>query len=221
MTARDSYQPATEMDSHFSADDFFDNGEDDGYYYRPATVGTSATWQELEEEEVPLARPRREKRRNPKAQPGKRTRRRSSSRRKKNEGHFLRGLTRNFENLAGSDDMEQMKSRTRFFVCAGLIMIGFLTMILSYVQVFNLNSQISSLRSQLVELQGDDNAVSQAAGDYLNMNDLYSYATDTLGMVEADSSTTIRVKVSKQSYTTSSLPVEEISDSKVTFHWFR
>ena len=39
-------------------------------------------------------------------------------------------------------------------------------------------------------------------------------------MVEADNKTTILVEVPDNSYTISNLPVKEVSESKVNFHWF-
>jgi len=61
---------------------------------------------------------------------------------------------------------------------------------------------------------------SQTASETMNMNELYEFATETLGMVEAEADTTIKIVITAQSYTTSNLPTAEIADSKVTFHWF-
>lgn len=185
-----------QRNDRFSAEDFFEEYEDStGYRFQPSTQGSLALEVEYQEEET-LERPA------------------NIRRKKKKPVQKAKGRIRKVENMA------RIKSKFSFILCAGLIMAGCLAVVLMYIQVFSQESQIVDLQAQLREAQ-EANAVSQeVVADQMNMTELYSYATGTLGMVEADGSTTIQVKVEDHSYTISSLPVKEISESKVTFHWF-
>lgn len=185
-----------QRNDHFSAEDFFEEYEDStGYRFQPSTQGSLALEVEYQEEET-LERPA------------------NIRRKKKKPVQQAKGRIRKVENMA------RIKSKFSFILCAGLIMAGCLAVVLMYVQVFSQKSQIVDLQAQLREAQ-EANAVSQEiVAEQMNMTELYSYATGTLGMVEADGRTTIQVKVEDHSYTISSLPVKEVSGSKVTFHWF-
>ncbi|MBO6158685.1 MAG: hypothetical protein J6P72_05400 [Firmicutes bacterium] len=108
-----------------------------------------------------------------------------------------------------------------FFLSAGLVLAGALMVVLMYIQVYMANSEVNRLRAELTEEREANQIASQVATDSMNMNDLYVFATSTLGMEEADASTTIQIRINSQSYTTSNLPVAELAGSKVTFHWFR
>ena len=116
-------------------------------------------------------------------------------------------------------DMAQLKGRFHFFLCAGLIMVGCMMVVIMYIRIFSKTNEIAELRSQLTEIESANKA-QIATAETMNMDALYAYATDALGMVDATAETTIWIKVVSQSYTTSNLPVQEIPDSKVTFHWF-
>lgn len=115
--------------------------------------------------------------------------------------------------------MAQLKGRFHFFLCAGLIMVGCMMVVIMYIRIFSKTNEIAELRSQLTEIESANKA-QIATAENMNMDALYAYATDGLGMVDATAETTIWIKVVSQSYTTSNLPVQEIPDSKVTFHWF-
>ncbi len=115
--------------------------------------------------------------------------------------------------------MAQLKGRFHFFLCAGLVMAGCMLVVIMYIRLFSKTNELSSMRSQLNEIESANKA-QIATAENMNMDALYSYATDALGMVDATAETTIQIKVVSQSYTTSNLPVQEIPDSKVTFHWF-
>ena len=120
-----------------------------------------------------------------------------------------KGRTRKVENMV------RIKSKFSFFLSAGLVMAGCLAVVLMYVQVFSQESRIADLKVQ------DANAVArEIVTEHMNMTELYTYATGTLGMVEADNKSTVLVEVADNSYTISNLPVKEVSESKVSFHWF-
>ena len=89
-----------------------------------------------------------------------------------------------------------------------------------YVQVFSQESQIADLKTQLREAQDANAVAKEVVAEQMNMTELYTYATGTLGMTEADNETTIVIEIPDNSYTISNLPIREVSGSKVTFHWF-
>lgn len=122
--------------------------------------------------------------------------------------------------LRKAGSMARIKSKFNFFLCAGLVMAGCLSVVLMYIQVFSQEAQISDLQTQLAQAQ-EANAIAQnTVGSQMTMTELYGYATGTLGMVEANGKTIIDVTIQNQSYTTSTLPIEDVSESKVSFHWF-
>ena len=182
----------------FSAEDFFDNDQEreiqgETVYY---TEGSLA---------VEPARPE--------AQP----RRHSIPERKKLEKKATR--TRLHIRKADEEAMARVKSKFSFFLCSAFVLAGCLSIVLAYIQVFNREAQISDLQSQLAELQSDNEISASNVAEQMTLADLYSYATGELGMVEPDGATTIQVTVANQSYTSSSLPIQNASESKVTFHW--
>jgi hypothetical protein len=99
-------------------------------------------------------------------------------------------------------------------------MAGCLAVVLMYVQVFSQKSQIADLKAQLREAQEMNAVAREVVAEQMNMTELYTYATGTLGMVEADNGTTILVEIPNNSYTISNLPIREVNGSKVSFHWF-
>ena len=202
--------PAQEL----SADDFFE--EDDGFQrrYSPRTEGSLAVRREVgrpdmdlpfssEDPSVPKkVKHVKEESRRVEQQPGP-------------------ALKNRYERFTEAHDMGQIKNKFGFFVFAVAIAGGLLYLMMMYIQVFNLNASINDLEAQLQDAQKENNVEQQQVSEQMNMSDLYAYAVGTLGMVEADSDHTIIITVDNQSYTTSNLPVADISDSKVTFHWFR
>ena len=86
--------------------------------------------------------------------------------------------------------------------------------------MFSQESKIADLKAQLREAQEANAVAREIVAEQMNMTELYTYATGTLGMVEADHETTILVEIPNNSYTISNLPIKEVSGSKVTFHWF-
>lgn len=108
-----------------------------------------------------------------------------------------------------------------FFLSAGFVLAGALMVVLMFIQVYMANSEVNRLRAELTEAKEANQIANQIATDSMNMNDLYVFATTTLGMEEADAATTIQIRINSQSYTTSNLPVAELTGSKITFHWFR
>lgn len=184
-----------QRNDRFSAEDFFEDYEDrTDHRFQPSTQGSLALDVDYQEEEPLRQEPVRREKKRPE---------------QKTKGHIRKAV-----------NMARIKSKFSFFLSAGLVMAGCLAMIMMYIQVFNQESQISDLQSQLREAQ-EANAVAQTvAAEQMNMTELYSYATGTLGMIEADGKTTIQIKVEDYSYTISNLPIKEVSESKVTFHWF-
>lgn len=184
-----------QRNDRFSAEDFFEDYEDStGYRFQPSTQGSLALEADYQEEMPERPAPKKRELKKP-AQKSK-------------------GQLRKVENMA------RIKSKFNFFLCAGLVMAGCLAVVLMYVQVFSQESQIADLKVQLREAQEANAVAKEVVTEQMNMTELYSYATGTLGMVEADNKTTILIEVPDNSYTISNLPSKEISGSKVTFHWF-
>ena len=96
-----------------------------------------------------------------------------------------------------------------FLLSAGLVLAGALMVVMMFIQVYTKNNEINELRNQVT-----------AAREANQLAELYVFATTTLGMQEATAATTIKIRINSQSYTTSNLPVAEVTGTKVTFHWF-
>ena len=112
-------------------------------------------------------------------------------------------------------------SRVRFYVYSLIILAGCFLVIVQYIQVFSINNEIADLRDDLNEIEEDNKVLlSTVMGDTMNMDALYAYATGSLGMVESTSDTIIYVTIANKSYTNSNLPVQDVPESKVTYHWF-
>ena len=107
-----------------------------------------------------------------------------------------------------------------FFLSAGLVLAGALMVVMMFIQVYMKNNEVNRLRVEVTAAREANAIASQVSTDSMNMNELYVFATTTLGMTEADASTTIKIRINSQSYTTSNLPVAEVAGTKVTFHWF-
>ncbi len=107
-----------------------------------------------------------------------------------------------------------------FFLSAGLVLAGALMVVMMFIQVYMKNNEVNRLRGEVTAAREANAIASQVSTDSMNMNELYVFATTTLGMTEADASTTIKIRINSQSYTTSNLPVAEVAGTKVTFHWF-
>jgi len=216
------------------AADFFENNDRAGSY-RTQVQGSMAMQPEIEEPQ---------RRENPyRKERLKREQQRGGSSRSHRAGSERSGLERPRDERTGNEaarreaaprepgrssrqrqvrrtmDMAQLKGRFHFFLCAGLIMAGCMLVVIMYIRVFSKTNEIADLRSQLTEIESANKA-QIATAETMNMDALYTYATEGLGMVDATAETTIQIRVVSQSYTTSNLPVQEIPDSKVTFHWF-
>ena len=215
------------------AADFFENNDRTDSYrgtsgsYRAQVQGSMAMQPEYQEPER-RENPYRKERLKREQQRGRRSRedaRRSEGRREEtHRSENRREAVSNSRNTRQKQarrtiDMAQLKGRFHFFLCAGLVMAGCMLVVIMYIRLFSKTNELSSMRSQLNEIESANKA-QIATAENMNMDALYSYATDALGMVDATAETTIQIKVVSQSYTTSNLPVQEIPDSKVTFHWF-
>ena len=107
-----------------------------------------------------------------------------------------------------------------FLLSAGLVLAGALMVVIMFIQVYTKNNEINELRSQVTAAREANQLAQQISTDSMNMNELYVFATTTLGMQEATAGTTIKIRINSQSYTTSNLPVADVTGTKVTFHWF-
>lgn len=184
-----------QQNDRFSAKDFFENYDDNtDHRFQPSTQGSLALEVDYQEEmsEKPVKKKREHKKPVQKS----------------------KGQVRKAENMG------RIKSKFNFFLCAGLVMAGCLAVVLMYVQVFSQKSQIADLKAQLREAQEANAVAQEIVAEQMNMTELYTYATGTLGMTEADNETTIVIEIPDNSYTISNLPIREVSGSKVTFHWF-
>ena len=215
------------------AADFFENNDRTDSYrgtsgsYRAQVQGSMAMQPEYQEPER-RENPYRKERLKREQQRGRRSRedarrsegRREETRRSENRREAVSNSRSTRQKQARRTiDMAQLKGRFHFFLCAGLVMAGCMLVVIMYIRLFSKTNELSSMRSQLNEIESANKA-QIATAENMNMDALYSYATDALGMVDATAETTIQIKVVSQSYTTSNLPVQEIPDSKVTFHWF-
>ena len=215
------------------AADFFENNDRTDSYrgtsggYRAQVQGSMAMQPEYQEPER-RENPYRKERLKREQQRGRTSRedarrsegRREETRRSENRREAVSNSRSTRQKQARRTiDMAQSKGRFHFFLCAGLVMAGCMLVVIMYIRLFSKTNELSSMRSQLNEIESANKA-QIATAENMNMDALYSYATDALGMVDATAETTIQIKVVSQSYTTSNLPVQEIPDSKVTFHWF-
>ena len=179
----------------FSAKDFFEDYEDStDYRFQPSTQGSLALEVDYHEDVSESPAPKKREYKKPVRK--------------------SKGQVRKVENMG------RIKSKFNFFLCAGLVMAGCLAVVLMYVQVFSQESQIADLKTQLREAQDANAVAKEVVAEQMNMTELYTYATGTLGMTEADNETTIVIEIPDNSYTISNLPIREVSGSKVTFHWF-
>ena len=118
-------------------------------------------------------------------------------------------------------DWNSVWNKVYFFFCAGLLVTGALLILIQYMRVFSKNTEVSDLREQLAAAE-DSNAVlaAEAGGETMNNDALYTYALGSLGMVEAGENEIIKIVVTNQSFTTSNLPTQDPTQSKVRYHWF-
>lgn len=190
-------QMATRRKS-LSREDFFDDERDYDYGYQPYVQGSLAV-----EVEIPEPYPSEEE-----FEAEQKRIRREEARK------------RQLQQLRKAEEMARIKSKFNFFLCAGLVLAGCLAVVLMYMKVFSQEAAVSELEAEL-QAAKEANAIAQETViNQMTINELYSYAIGTLGMVEADSGTTMQIEVKNQSYTTSSLPTENANTNKVTFHWF-
>lgn len=190
-------QMATRRKS-LSREDFFDDERDYDYGYQPYVQGSLAV-----EVEIPEPYPSEEE-----LEAEQKRIRREEARK------------RQLQQLRKAEEMARIKSKFNFFLCAGLVLAGCLAVVLMYMKVFSQEAAVSELEAEL-QAAKEANAIAQETViNQMTINELYSYAIGTLGMVEADSGTTMQIEVKNQSYTTSSLPTENANTNKVTFHWF-
>lgn len=201
------------------AEDFFTDrsGAEHPTRRRAYVNGTSAV--ELAPEVMPRPRRRTAGRPSGPAKRAKETRPARAVRRSSSQAQVLT-LRQLVHMFVEAHDMARVKSKFNFFLFIGVALAGCLALVVMYARVYSQQSELNMLKEELSAAQETNEIAKQTIAEGMTMNDLYIYAVGSLGMVEADAGTTIRIKVQNQSYTTSNLPVQEIPKSKVTFHWF-
>ena len=117
-------------------------------------------------------------------------------------------------------DPVRVRSKINFFIMAGLVMVGTLSIAVMYTQVFNRKAQIQALQSDLEQTQQDTVIMREENQTGMTLEELYQYAVDELGMVPADKQSTVYLPLEGKSYTNQVGDVEKESSSRVTFHWF-
>ncbi|MBC8543823.1 hypothetical protein [Bianquea renquensis] len=117
-------------------------------------------------------------------------------------------------------DPVRVRSKINFFIMAGLVMLGTLSIAVMYTQVFNRKAQIQALQSDLAQTQQDTVIMREENQTGMTLEELYQYAVNELGMVPADKQSTVYLPLDGKSYTNQVGEVEKESASRVTFHWF-
>lgn len=155
-----------------------------------------------EEQPVRRERPRREPQRRPqpKPQPKRRVR--------------VRPLPQTEPRTRRRD-----KSKVLFLLSAAILLIGSLSVVSGYSEVYSRKAEIDDLKEDIEETKMSVGSQLTAAAASQDMNEVYSYAINELGMEEADGSDIVFITLPEKSYTlVPATPKEQ--RSKVTFHWF-
>ncbi len=111
------------------------------------------------------------------------------------------------------------RSRLLFLFSAAILLIGSLTIVASYSDIYSRKAQITSLKANIEETQLSTGTRVVSEDPLQDMNELYAYAVYDLGMQEADGSNTVFITLPRQSYTEMPQTAKE-QRTKVTFHWF-
>ena len=106
-----------------------------------------------------------------------------------------------------------------FLVSAFILLIGALSIVASYSDVYSRKARISALKEEIEQTRLSNGADVIRENPMQDMNALYTYAVDELGMQEADSTNTVFIQLPQQSYTELPAGPQE-QTSRVRFHWF-
>ncbi len=116
-------------------------------------------------------------------------------------------------------DPQRQKSKRSFVLFSGVLLCGMLSIVVMYAQTFSRQREISKLETQLAAAQQQTAMLEETAEQNMSMSELYAYATEVLGMTEAEAEDIICVDVEAHSFTTD-YTVGAKKEAKVVFHWF-
>ncbi len=111
------------------------------------------------------------------------------------------------------------RSKVLFLFSAAILLIGSLSIVASYSDVYSRKAVISELKTEIEETRMETAGQIVRETPMQDMETLYTYAINELGMEEADSTDTVFVVLPRQSYTEMPATPQE-QKTKVTFHWF-
>ena len=111
------------------------------------------------------------------------------------------------------------RSKGLFLISAFILLIGALSIVASYSEVYSRKARISALKEEIEETRMSTAADVIRENPMQDMSALYTYAVDELGMQEADSTHTVFITLPQQSYTELPAGPQE-QTSRVRFHWF-
>ncbi len=116
-------------------------------------------------------------------------------------------------------DPARQKSKRAFVLFSAMLLCGALCIVGMYAKVYSQRGQVSRLEARLEQEQKETMMVQQEEAEALSMTDLYTYATEELGMVAADGKMIIRITLVPQDYTTE-MVTDKTGETRVSFHWF-
>ena len=115
-------------------------------------------------------------------------------------------------------DPDRQKSKRAFVLFSVMLLCGALGVAGMYARSYDQKQQIGALSAELEQTRKETLMMQEEAGA-LSMTELYSYATEQLGMVSADGKTIIYISLTPQDYTVDYTPGVQ-KETKVSFHWF-
>ncbi len=119
----------------------------------------------------------------------------------------------------GARKKKRDASKAVFAVCALAFLLGSLGIITSYSEVYAKQARIRELNQELDAIRQETVMLTENPVQDVDMNEVYQYATDELGMVEASGEATSFIKVQDRSRT-EVMDEAEKEETRVTIHWF-
>ena len=95
-------------------------------------------------------------------------------------------------------DPARQKSKRAFVLFSAMLLCGALCIVGMYAKVYSQRGQVSRLEARLEQEQKETMMVQQEEAEALSMTDLYTYATEELGMVKPDNSQVTYLKVAQE-----------------------
>ena len=111
------------------------------------------------------------------------------------------------------------RSKIVFLFSAVILLIGSLTVVASYSDIYSRKAQITTLKANIEETRMSTASGIVRENPMQDMSELYTYAITELGMEEADGTNTVFITLPQYSYTEMPETAQE-QTTKVTFHWF-